>query len=334
MTGGTGMFGQVGVAEESTYGTYVAPTRFYEPTAEVSFGYVKNIYQGGGVAAGRGVKPGSMRVVTGKGGTGTLVIEARNSRLGLLLKHIFGSTPTPTQQNTSTGYLQAHTWTVDNSGKMLTIQSGVPNSTSNTPYSFLGCKVLAAEFACSGEELTLSIDFDFRDVTDAQTLATASYVSGQKPFHWAQFTPKVHATYGSEASVQGVRGFTFRVERPQDVDRRYGGNAGLKSEPLPNDDQIISGTIDVDFLVKADFADRFHADTSAALMFEFVGASLGGSPTIYETLRLRASQAFFNDGTPKLNGPGIVTTSYTWVGQNDLTNAVAACDYISTDTSL
>lgn len=333
---GSGLAGQVGAAAESTFGTYVAATRFYEPTAEVSFGLTKIVQQGGGVAAGRFAQPGTMRVVTGKGGTGTLTVEGRQSKLGVLLQHAFGSTPTPTQQNTSTGYLQAHTL-ADNFGKSLSIQSGVPDVTGTVrPYSFLGCKVTAIEFACAMDELlSVTIEFDFRDVTEAQVLATASYTAGQKPFAWDDFALKL-GTYGSEASIQGVRGFTCRLERPQDVDRRYAGNAGLKSEPIMNEWVVTSGTIEADYYTKADLADRFAADTSTAAIFSFedLSSSLGGTPTIYPKLDLRVSQMFLNEGTPKLNGPGVVTTSYTFVGQNDLTNPVVACNYISTDTSL
>lgn len=334
---GSGLAGQVGIAEESTFGTFVASTRFHEPMAEVSFGLVKNVYQGGGVAAGRFSDPGTMRVVAGKSGTGTLQVEVRQSKMGILFKHIFGSTPTPTVQNTSTGYLQAHTF-ADNFGKSLTIQSGVPDVTGTVrPYSFLGCKVLAAEFSCTmdGAQM-LSIDFSFRDVTEAQALATASYTSGQRPFTWLRSYVKL-GTYGSEASVNGVRGWTLRVERPQDVDRRYAGNGGLMSEPIMNDKIVVSGTVDVDYYTKADFADRFAADTSTAMILGFEDTdvtTLGGAPAIYPKCDLRVSQTFFNEGTPKLNGPGIVATSYSFVGQNDLTNPVVACNYISADSTL
>lgn len=333
----SGLAGQVGIKAESTYGTYVAPDRFYEPVAEVSFGLTKITQQGGGVAAGRLSQPGNVRVVTGRGGTGTLQIEGRQSKLGLLLSHIFGNTPTPTQQNTSTGYLSAFTLN-DLFGKFLTIQSGVPDVTGTVrPYSFLGCKVVAAEFACAMDGLlTISVDFDFRDVTEAQALATASYpTTSQKPFGWQCFSLKL-GTYASEAAISGVRGFTLRIERPADVDRRYAGNAGLKSEQISNDFVAVTGTIEADYYTKADLADRFASDSSTAAIFSFedTAVSLTGSPTIYPKLDLRVSQMFLNEGTPKLNGPGVVTTSYSFVGQNDLTNPVVACNYISTDTAL
>lgn len=332
---GSGLAGSFGIVDESTYGTYVAPTRWYEATGNIDFKKVKNTYQGGGLAAGRFAQPGSMRVVTTVAGVGAVPLEVRNTKMGLLLKHIFGSTPTPTLQNTSTGYLQSHVL-ADNFGKSFTAQVGVPDTTGTVrPYTFLGAKITAAEFSCRvNEGLTVALDIDFRDVSEAQGLVAPSYTTGQKPFHFGQWSPKIHATYGSEALVQGVRSFTLKIERPQDGDRFYGGNGGLKSEPIWNDYVKVSGAVEVDYQTKGDFADRFASDTPVAMLHEFLGASLGGSPTINETFRIRTSQTFFDGETPTVQGPGIVTTSFPFTCQNDLTNPIVAVDYISTDATL
>lgn len=331
---GSGLGGSLGLAEEVTYGTYVAPDRWHEPIGEVSLKLSTTKYQGGGVAAGRLVQPGSMRVETSRSASGSIPLEVRNTKMGRLLKHIFGTTPTPTLQNTSTGYLSAFTL-ADNFGKILTGQVGIPDAGGTVrPYTFLGGKIISAEFACSVDQpLTVTLEMDFRDVSEAQSLAAVSYTTGQKPFHFAQWAPKL-GTVSSEAAVQGVRGFSLKVERPQDTGRQYGGNAGLKAEPIGNDWVKVSGTVDVDYITKGDFADRFAAGTSTSMVHEFTGASLGGSPTISELFRLRCPMTFFDEGTPTMGSNGVITTSYPFVVQNDLTNAIISCDYISTDTAL
>lgn len=332
---GSGLGGSIGIAPESSYGTYTAPNRWYKPTGEVSWKKSKTTYQGGGVAAGRLAQPGLGRVVTNRAAAGSLPMEVSKGKMGVLLQQIFGSTPTPTLQNTSTGYLQEHSL-VDNRGRFFTGQVGLPDTGGTIrPYSFLGGKIISAEFACSvSQPLMVTLECDFRDVVETETLAAVSYTVGQEqPFHFAQWTPKL-GTYDSEAAVQGVRGFTFKIARPQDSERFYGGNAGLKSEPLMNDWVQVGGSVDVDFATKGDFADRYAGDTSTAMVHEFIGSSLGGAPTISETFRLRAAQVFFDEGTPNLSGPGIVTTSFNWVAQNDLTNPIAECDYISIDSAL
>ena len=48
MSIGTGLAASLGVAAETTFGTYVAPTRFYEFNSE-SLAKVKNFVQGGGL---------------------------------------------------------------------------------------------------------------------------------------------------------------------------------------------------------------------------------------------------------------------------------------------
>lgn len=333
---GSGLGAYVGLKAETVFGTYVAPDRFHEPSGEVSWGKVKNVYQGGGVASGRMVQPGTRRVVVTKGAGGSLPMEVANTKMGVILQHIFGSTPTPTVQNTSTGYLQAHTL-ADNYGKSLCGQVGIPDRAGTVrPYSFLGGKITSAEFSCTvNEPLTVTLEMDYRDVTEAQAAVTPSYTTGQIPFHWGHLTAKL-GTFGSEASVSGVRGFTFRVERPMDLEGFYAGNAGLKDQPVMNDFVVVSGSVDVDYVTKADFADRFASDTATSMRmrFEDTATSLGGTPTIYPLFELGASQVFFDEGTPKVSGPGIITTSYSFKGQNDLTNAAAFCNYISTDSAL
>jgi hypothetical protein len=71
---GSGLAASIGVAAESTYGTYVAPTRFLEFTKE-DLKKTKTTIQGGGLAAGRFAKLGSRRVLATVGGTGSIEMD-------------------------------------------------------------------------------------------------------------------------------------------------------------------------------------------------------------------------------------------------------------------
>src|SRR5919108_2993637 len=112
---GAGIGAQVGVAAESTYGTYVAPTRFYEFTKE-GLKKGKHTAQGTGMAAGRLLDPGGRRVVTHQDGKGPLDLEVGTKNMGLMLQALMGTTVTPVQQGATTAYLQTHTL-ADNVGK-------------------------------------------------------------------------------------------------------------------------------------------------------------------------------------------------------------------------
>lgn len=328
---GSGLAASLGFSAESTYGTYVAPTRFVE-YAKADIKKVKNTVQGGGLAAGRFAQLGSRRVVTSEAAEGGFEVEVANKGMGLLLAHLLGSSATAVQQGATAAYLQAHT-VGDNFGKSLTIQHGVPDLTGAVrPYTAKGCKVAGAEFSCKVDELlTMSVDIDGRQMSEAESLAAPSFGSGLSPFHWAQLTVKM-GTFGAEVSVSGVKGFNVKVERGTANERFYAGSAGLKAEPVMNDWLKVSGSVDVDFVNKADFADRFASDASTSLVLEFVGPLIAS--TYYQTFRIKLPMVFFDGDTPTVDGPDVTSGSHPFVAQFDGTNSVVAIDYISTDTTV
>jgi hypothetical protein len=65
----------------------------------------------------------------------------------------------------------------------------------------------------------------------------------------------------------------------------------------------------VDFVDKTVFADRFAADTTTALVLEWVGTTAIAS-TYFPTLRLKFPAVKFDDGTPTVDGFGVVTNTY------------------------
>jgi hypothetical protein len=198
---GSGLGGQLGMVAEVSYGTFVAPTRFLEFTKE-SLVLKKTGEQSAGVAAGRLLPLSARRVLTRQEVTGSIDLEVTNSGMGLLLQALMGTTVTPVQQGATAAYLQTHTL-ADTFGKNLTIQKGVPlTSGTVTDKTFLGCKVIAAEFSCEvGGMLTSSWEIDGRTCDEAQTLASASYPS-RSPFHFGQLAVKA-GTFASETALDG-----------------------------------------------------------------------------------------------------------------------------------
>lgn len=328
---GSGLAASIGFAAESTYGTYVAPTRFLE-YIKADLKKKKNVVQGGGLAAGRIAQLGSRRVVTSESVEGGFELEVANKGMGLLLAHLLGSSATPVQQGATAAYLQAHT-VGDNIGKSLTIQHGVPDLTGTVrPFTFKGCKLSGAEFSCKvGELLTMSLDVDGRQASEVETLVAASLATEVAPFHWAQMSVKL-GTFGAEAAVSGVKGFSVKFDRGMASERFYAGAGGLKAEPIMNDFLKVSGSIEVDLVNKADFADRFAADSATSLVIEFVGPLIAS--TYYQTFRIKLPMVFFDGDTPTVDGPDVTSGGYPFVAQLDGTNPLVSIDYISTDTTL
>jgi putative ubiquitin-RnfH superfamily antitoxin RatB of RatAB toxin-antitoxin module len=330
---GSGIGSQFGIAPEVTYGTYVAPSRFYE-TTKASITKVKNTAQWDGLAAGRLVDRFDGRVVTtraAKASISDLVCTQRD--LGLLLNMIFGGTVAPAQQAATTAYLQTHNL-VDTAGKMFTAQSGVPLLGGGVvAQSGLGCKVDTAEFSCGVDELaTVTVEADARDVVETQSLAAASYAAARKPFHFGQLGVRTGTTVAGAVAADGVRKISLKIDRKMKLDQFYANGAGLKDQPTTNDKVEVSGTITADYKTAAHWADRFRDDTGFAMVIEFIGPIIAS--TFAETLAFDLPLVFLDGETPSIDGPDVVTTDFPFVARFDLANPPVTCRYMSLDTVL
>ncbi|MEV7240458.1 phage tail tube protein [Streptomyces sp. NPDC093248] len=325
---GSGLGAQLGIAAESTYGTFVAPTKFIEFTKE-SLVLKKTTAQSAGVAAGRLVALSSRRVVTRREASGSIDLEIANKGMGLLLQALMGTTVTPTQQAATTAYMQTHLL-ASVAGKSLTIQKGVPLTTGTvTDKSFVGCKVTSGEFSCEvGGMLTGSFEFDGKDCDEAQTLAAASY-SNMSPFHFGQMALKTGA-YGTETALDGIRKVSVKFERPQDVERFYANQSALKKEPIENDQVKISGTLETDYV--ATILDDLHtSDGATSLVWEFTGPIIAS--TYAETFRITLPAIRLDEGPPTVDGFGVVKPTFNFTGLYDGTN-LPKIEYMSTDVTL
>ncbi|MGQ5580912.1 phage tail tube protein [Streptomyces sp. ECR3.8] len=325
---GSGLGAQLGIAAETTYGTFVAPAKFIEFTKE-SLALKKTTAQSAGIAAGRLLALSSRRVVTRREVSGSLDLEVTNKGMGLLLQALMGTTVTPVQQAATDGYLQTHTL-ASVAGKSLTIQKGVPLTTGTVvDKTFVGCKVISGEFACGvGEMLTGTFEIDGKDCDESQTLAAASYAP-MSPFHFGQMAVKT-GTFGAEAALDGIRKVSVKIERPQDVERFYANQASLKREPIENDQVKITGNLETDY-VATTLDDLHTSDAGTSLVWEFVGTEIDTG--VSETFRITLPAVKLDEGPPVVDGFGVVKPTFNFVGLYDGTNQ-PTIEYISTDATL
>ncbi|MGW7085015.1 phage tail tube protein [Streptomyces sp. NPDC054871] len=325
---GSGLGAQLSIGAETTYGTYVAPSKHLEFTKE-SMLLKKTTATSAGIAAGRLLALGARRVVTRREAGGTVELEVTNKLMGLLFQAIMGTTVTPVQQGAGPAYLQTHTL-ADTAGKSLVIQKGVPLTTGTlTDKTFVGCKVVSAEFSCEvGGMLTLSIEFDSKDCDETQTLVVASYPS-VSPFHFAQMAVKTGA-YASETARDGIRKVSVKFERPQAVERFYAGQSGLKKEPISNDLVKITGSLETDY-VETVLDDLHTSDAGTSLIWEFIGPNI--ATTFFETFRIKLPVVKFDEAPPSVDGFDVVKPTLSFTALSDGTNPTVL-EYISTDATL
>lgn len=352
---GSGLGGSLGAKVEGTYGTYIAPTSWTEFTKE-SLNRNQKSSVSSGLAAGRLVDFGNRRFITTESGNGSIDTpfwdrgtSSAAGGMGKLLGAIFGGSVVPIVNAATTAFTQTYD-IADTAGKSLTLQAGVPDTTGTVrPYTFLGSKNSGMTIECGVDsEVSLSTDWDIRQVVETQTLAAPSYSPAVQPFHFGMATIGL-STAGSYVAysptsgvttnnISGVRKVSLKLDRKLADDRFYMGNtvattsnAILKSEPITNDVVAVSGTLDFDFVDKTIFSDRFLSNSPFALTIAFTSPQLAGAGFNFQ-LVLQMSQCYVDGDTPQLDGPGVVAPSVPFVCLADGTNSALRLIYTSTDT--
>ncbi|MEV4000996.1 phage tail tube protein [Actinomadura sp. NPDC049753] len=338
----SGLDAQLGIAAESVFGTGVTVTRFLEFDNE-DLKFMPTWLEGEGLRAGRKFKRASRVSVSRKDVNGKIDIKVPNKGLGLLLKHMIGSSATPAAIGATSAYEQIHT-PGDMYGKSLTIQVGRPEPGTGTvrPFAYTGCKITQWELTLQdGDHLKLSVTLDGRDEDTTTGLASASYASGVELYNFSHATLKLGgtpATASGKTSITGgvavaavVNQIQLKGESPMAVDRYGVGNGGLKAEQLENDYPTVTGSLDAEF-AKAELYDVYKAYDALALelVLEF-GEADTGQPF---HLSFLAPAIKLKESGPSVDGPGLVKASVDFEVYDNGVDPAYQFRYISTDTTL
>lgn len=322
----SGLSGQFGFVPEVTFGTPVAPVKFL-PVGKADFNYVPVYQQGQGMYSGDFGPRAAQNVLATFDGEGTVEMDIQNKDMGQLIMALMGTTVTPVLQGAGPAYLQTHTL-ADPFGKFLTCQIGATDITAGTtrPYTLTGTKVLTGEFTFATTDLAKAVfTLDAQNMVESQGLASVSYSSGLAPFSApgggsAGFVIKT-GTVGAETALAGVTSASVKIDRKSKDDRYYLNNLGKKAEPILNDVvDVITGTINADYLDKTKLWDLYASGATTSLVLETTGTLLNAS--FYYTFRVTVPGIKFNgsSSSPTLDGGNLINTDFPYIWVYDGTN--------------
>ena len=146
MAHGSGLDAQLGIGNESTYGTRVAPTTFL-PFESESLSLTQEYIENQPLMSGVMVQPQGLHTASTRSVEGSIEMLYYDRGMGKLLNLLTGSTVTPA---TPSGATNARTQTfpiglTSPVGKSLTLQVGRPDTTGTVrPFDYVGCKVSEA----------------------------------------------------------------------------------------------------------------------------------------------------------------------------------------------
>lgn len=310
---------------ESTFGTAVTTDRSYEIVSESVTRKNKTLRREGMRGGTISAYVGTRRVQTGQTVDGNVVLEVLPIGMGRIFQQITGSAPTITTPGGGT-LTRQHVYALGSlANDSLTIQKVIrdPDGTVVTTITQKGCKVTAAEFAISVDQmLRLTLDIDGQSEVKNIAAAAAAYPSATvDPYHFAQASLTVNGVAAANVSVASVK-----FERPLNVDRYYFGNAGLKDEQVEEDRPKESGTLTAD-VINETLYDLFVADGGGTLVLTFIGSLIEGA--LFNTLTITVPDIHLTEGTPAVSGPGLLTGQHPW--ESDAGGATIT--YITTDTA-
>lgn len=271
MTTRTGLDAQLGVAEEVTVGTYVAPTRYVDFLSE-SLSLDVDRIESEGIRAGRRVLDAADWAPGAKTVSGDVSFNARTRDLGLWLKHAFGGV------STSGAGPYTHTFTPgDLFGKGLTVQVGRPDASGTVqPFSYLGCKVSSLTLSTSvGELVEVSASLIGRDESTAQALGTAAYTASSTLWTF------VHGALTIGGTATPVESLELSIENGlQDSRHRLGSD--VSTEQREEAKRNITLSAEVDFTNLTHY-NRLASGATAAVVLAFTS----GSDTLTFTMNCR-----------------------------------------------
>lgn len=296
------------VVEETTYGTYVAPTRAVEYLDGTELLTEVEFYDGEGMKAGNRAANEDRAIEVQRGVAGKIVTEATTKGLGRLIDWAVGDSTVTLVGGTT----YQHNFYPGDAPASFTAQQGVPETTSGTVnvYTYLGCMVSGWTFSVGrGAEAKFEFDVVGRSLDTGQSLAALTYPSGQAVYSFKDaaatyggtvVAPTTTALASGGTAATGVLEFNLQVDNKLNVDRRYFGSAGLRSKPVVGGYREITGSFTTAYEGTA-YRDDYLANTSRSLVVTLTSAQ--ALSTGYATLqfvlpaiKLRSAPIVSNNG--------------------------------------
>jgi len=311
----SGLAAQLGVKAETTWGTFVAPTRFYPLISESLTEDIDRL-ESEGIIPGARVLRSEQWAAGNIDVGGSIETELYQQGMGALLKACFGAV------STAGDGPYAHTFTPgDLTDDHLSVQVGKPDVAGTVqPFSFYGMKVTDWELSIeAGGLVTLSTSLIGKQLATSDSLATASFGTGTA----TPFTFK-HASATVAGGAANVKKLSIKGSNGLDADRRFIGSE-YRAEPLEAELREYSGTVDLEFESLTQM-NQFRNATEVALVSTI---SAGASASLTTTMNVR-----FDGATPEVDGRGIVQLSapYKCIGSTTDASAITAV-LINTDST-
>lgn len=316
----SGLSAQLGISEETTYGTPNNPvTRFFEFTEESIKLEIERI-ESAALRSGTRVQRSDRWSSGQRSVEGDIEMELGNKSFGLWLKHALGGVASVEAPAT----VWKHTFTPGDLPVGLTVQVGRTDVTGVTrAFTYHGCRISEWELSASvGEIAKLKMTVLGEDEDTGTALATASYPADLSLMTF------IHGSLTLAGSAYPVSEFSLSGNNALAADRYFLGSA-LRKSPIDAGMRECTGEITSEFNDLTAYS-RFVTGTEAALVLLFQGSIITGASN-YET-KVTANVRFDGE-TPSVSGAEIIEQPLAFKCVGNTPGAALTIDYQTTDTA-
>jgi hypothetical protein len=300
------------IAEESTYGTFVSPTRAYEGKADT---FTRDTMQLDSVGFRRNLqtlRSDRSDTIT-LGATGSIETDVLTKGHGLLLKHLLG-TSAIAQQGATAAYLQ--TFNSNDIGPATSYTTQVSRVDSGgvlRTFSYNGCMATGLNITQNLDEaLKLTIDFDAEEEVTTESEATPAYPASADVFDFTMATVEI-----GDSAVSSFTSFSLDADLALKTDRRFLKGAATKSIPKRSDlTQYAAFTAGTIFKLE--------------LIVSYPTAIAG---TDYPKFHVTLPACKWTGSTPVASIDDMSTISLPFVALDNGTDPAMQIQYMSTDTA-
>jgi len=325
-----------GIGKETTYGTAVAPTKFFEIISEDFKGNYPRI-QAEALSASL-VDRSDRFAVNAKGAAGTVTLEPLTKGFGHWLRYMTGNVtttgPTETSVYTHVADLQSLT------GDMLTVQVGRAQTDGTVkPWTYEGGKVTSFEFSNAVDQtLRCSISMDFEKESNPDSPAGVYVLAANVPVAGAEVLNWQGGTITVGGTTYDIAEISLKCDNALKVDRYFINKPATiqKREPVQDGKRVVEWS----FRTPYDSNDLWEkvsaasvSGATASIVAKWEGPTLLGT-TIYPTLQIDIPVAVFNEGGPNVAGPSMLEQTFTGRGLYDGTNSAMTITYKSADITV
>lgn len=281
----TGTSAQVGYGVESTAGTFVTPTDFFEFIPPLTMVKKQELVKSRGIRAGRTMPHA---VALGKSNVeGSIKHELVAESTGILLRAIIEGTP-------ATSGAGPYTHVFDHSTDLssMSIQTALPSTSAIHPMSYAGMRARQWQLDVTPSDVfpTLSIDWIGKtlDFDGTPSLTAASYAS----FTRFVFTQATFSVAGSEVCVDSI---SLTGTTGYDMEHKICSTDAGTPNLFRGSRAMVTGTASSDLADLTQFG-RYAAGTQVALSLVF---NAGASAQL-----TFAGNVYFTEGTPTVQNEG------------------------------